>query len=82
MAMVAIKALGYEPGVDQHDNASFFSCSRTRDQQNIQRQHGESSMSPAHNLSQFFSKWIKCARAIYIDLLLFIRNKLIPPFYF
>ena len=65
MARVAIKALGYEPGVEQYDIASYFSCSRTRAQQNIRSQHGESSISPAHNPPQlFFFKWIKCARAI------------------
>jgi hypothetical protein len=51
---VAIKALGYEPGVESYDSVSYFSCSRTRDQLNIYRQHGESSIPPAHNSSQLF----------------------------
>jgi hypothetical protein len=54
MARVAIKALGYEPGVESYDSVSYFSCSRTRDQLNIHRQHGESSIPPAHNSSQLF----------------------------
>jgi hypothetical protein len=52
VARVAINALGCEPGVESHDNIIYLSCSRTGDPLNIHRQHGDSSIPPAHNSSQ------------------------------